>query len=150
MSERCALWQSSDIMIKACIQEQITIDELMSQGSKGPASSSNHQGRGYATPRSARSNNSRRSNTGGSRRMQDSVASKASRHEIRGENTGTAIQQQQQTSPTQMRMLDAQNLYSTPPMLYGAKEGQGFSTSPPHKSKLPKHTNKNHNSVSRR
>ena len=64
-------------------REQITIDELMSQGSKGPASSSNHQGRGYATPRSARSNNSRRSNTGGSRRMQDSVASKASRHEIR-------------------------------------------------------------------
>ena len=65
----------------------------------------------------------------------------------RGENTETAIQQQQQTSPTQMRMLDAQNLYSTPPMLYGAKEGQGFSTSPPHKSKLPKHTNKNHNSA---
>lgn len=59
----------------------------------------------------------------------------------------SAIQQQQQTSPTQMRMLDAQNLYSTPPMLYGAKEGQGFSTSPPHKSKLPKHTNKNHNSA---
>jgi hypothetical protein len=28
------------------------------------------------------------------------------------------------------RMKDAKNLYTTPPLLYGAKEGQGFSTSP--------------------
>ena len=36
-------------------------------------------------------------------------------------------------------MKDATQLYTTPPLLYGAKEGQGFSTSPPpRKSKLPK------------
>jgi Ca2+-binding EF-hand superfamily protein len=43
----------------------------------------------------------------------------------------------QHNSPTaKQRMIDARDLYTTPPVLYGAKDGQGFSTSPP-KIRLP-------------
>jgi len=38
------------------------------------------------------------------------------------------------------RMRDAKNLYTTPPLLYGAKEGQGFSTSPKKVNLPPKIT----------
>lgn len=43
---------------------------------------------------------------------------------------GTHQQEESHSPSARRRMIDAHNLYTTPPLLYGAKDGQGFSTSP--------------------